>query len=454
MEDLLFKNYPHCSVIIDQCGDIIKSNIKAEQLFPRLFTENKSFFEIINFNPEQLPGLVEAIDKKEFYLMKNFSFKFNNYGNSKYDIEFSRYAGNRDFLLACIHKSKEEVYSGNGKENYFKEFIDSLDKLPLMFMVLNHKLEIISYNEYAARELFLPESSNYNRHKKIKFLDLIDQTNQNKIKQSLQEVVLNTCCKRTFCQITDNKGFDHTVEVIFLPHKVNSIGEDLKLEAGVTIKIFCLISDITDFKQKFQSRMIKENQGWRNKIQKHSDELAEANHLLKQEIEKRKAIESELRIYAATDVLTGIYNRRTGLLFLENRMKLSKREESHFVICFVDVNDLKKINDKFGHNEGDELIICISQILKKSIRESDIVFRLGGDEFIVIFQNTDIEKSELLWNRIQENIDFYNKNTEKKYDISLSFGFAEYDPRQNSSIEELIAFADQEMYKYKKKFYE
>lgn len=454
MEDLLFKNYPHCSVIIDKYGDIIKSNLKAEELFPHLFTENKSFFEIINLNSEKLTALIEAIDKNEFYLIKNFSFKFNNNGEDKLDIEFSRYAGNKDFLVACLHKSGRNYSSDNGKENYFKEFIDSLDQLPLMFMVLNHKLEIISYNEYSARELYLPESSKYNHRPKLKFLDLIDQTNHDKIKQSLQEVVLNTCCKRTFCQITDNKGFSHTVEVIFLPHKVNSLGEDVKLEAGMTIKIFCLISDITDFKQKFQSRMIKENQGWRNKIQKHSDELAEANQLLKQEIEKRKAIESELRIYAATDVLTGIYNRRTGLLFLENRMKLSKREASHFVICFVDVNDLKKINDKFGHNEGDELIICISQILKKSIRESDIVFRLGGDEFIVIFQNTDIKKSELLWNRIQKNIDYYNKNTEKKYEISVSFGFAEYDPHQDFSIEELIAFADQEMYKYKKKFYE
>jgi len=174
---------------------------------------------------------------------------------------------------------------------------------------------------------------------------------------------------------------------------------------------------------------------------------------LQQEIEKRKIIENELRLYAATDVLTGIFNRRTGLLFLENRIKLSKRDETYFLICFVDVNNLKSINDKYGHNEGDELIICISQILKKSVRDSDIVFRLGGDEFIIIFHSASIDKSQLLWERIQYNIDEINSSAEKKYDVSVSYGFAEYNPNEEKTIDDLLSYADNEMYKKKEKYH-
>lgn len=116
-------------------------------------------------------------------------------------------------------------------------------------------------------------------------------------------------------------------------------------------------------------------------------------------------------------------------------------------IAFVDVDNLKKINDRFGHCEGDKLLNRIATIIRRNIREYDFVFRYGGDEFIVVFRNADIKKAEEIWERVKRRIYEENIRRRRPYTISISVGFAGY--TDNISLQELIEFADKNMYRNK-----
>ncbi|RJS59311.1 GGDEF domain-containing protein [Bacillus sp. PK3_68] len=94
-----------------------------------------------------------------------------------------------------------------------------------------------------------------------------------------------------------------------------------------------------------------------------------------------KKVEAELRRHASVDILTGVINRRSGTEILQNAQKQHKE----FILCFIDINNLKEVNDKYGHSEGDELIKSVCQEITKHIEKEDVFFRYGGDEFIIVF---------------------------------------------------------------------
>lgn len=170
---------------------------------------------------------------------------------------------------------------------------------------------------------------------------------------------------------------------------------------------------------------------------------------LEAEIVERKRFEEELKYHATTDMLTDIANRRSGIMFLTNQVRLSKRNKTNLCVCFVDVNGLKGVNDTYGHEEGDDLIRIACQAMKESLRESDFIARLGGDEFLIIFPQCSIEFASDIWERVEARLDVLNKEKVKPYTISLSHGFAECGPGSMRSPDELISMADQKMYKNK-----
>jgi len=173
------------------------------------------------------------------------------------------------------------------------------------------------------------------------------------------------------------------------------------------------------------------------------------------DITRRKKAEDELERFATTDMMTGVLNRRAGLAFLEKSLHLAKRHGYKLTICYVDVNNLKIVNDTIGHNEGDELIKTVSEVLKKSLRISDTVCRLGGDEFLMILPKCSLRTAKKLWKRVSEKLEALNSRKNKKYPVSVSRGFLEFDPKQKvPPINEFISAADAEMYKEKRKFKE
>ena len=106
------------------------------------------------------------------------------------------------------------------------------------------------------------------------------------------------------------------------------------------------------------------------------------SHNQRCDITEKKQAEEEMQKQATVDMLTGTFNRRTGIIWLEKHMKLVTRSNSVVTICYLDVNDLKHVNDTYGHDEGDSLIKVVVATVQKFLRGSDIICRLGGDEFL------------------------------------------------------------------------
>ncbi|HDK7156405.1 TPA: diguanylate cyclase [Clostridium botulinum] len=173
----------------------------------------------------------------------------------------------------------------------------------------------------------------------------------------------------------------------------------------------------------------------------------------KDEILKRLYLEKEkLNYYAGTDAMTGTLNRRSGLSLLNKELNLSKNNSKNLVVCFIDVDKLKRINDAFGHEEGDKVLIKVAKTLKESVRKTDFVIRMGGDEFLIVFPETTMKEANKVWYRISRRVEDLNKYSHN-YNLSLSYGFYEYskETQKKICINDLIKKADAEMYKEKLK---
>ena len=165
---------------------------------------------------------------------------------------------------------------------------------------------------------------------------------------------------------------------------------------------------------------------------------------------QRKKAKEELTILKTPDYLTGILNRGTGIAFLQQQIDAAYKNTTKVTIIFVDVNHLKMINDTYGHHEGDKLIRDTSQLLLKELSHSEVVCRFGGDEFILILPNFTLQQATDLWQKIEDDIASYNVTQNNNYTISVSHGFAEYDPVNPVSVNTLIKKADTEMYAAKR----
>ena len=102
------------------------------------------------------------------------------------------------------------------------------------------------------------------------------------------------------------------------------------------------------------------------------------------DISERKKMEQELRELSLTDELTGLYNRRACLTLGEQLLKIANRDKKGIYVLYADVDNLKIINDEMGHQTGDQALSDVAAILKEKFRESDVIARIGGDEFVVI----------------------------------------------------------------------
>jgi len=167
-------------------------------------------------------------------------------------------------------------------------------------------------------------------------------------------------------------------------------------------------------------------------------------------IERQKML-SEIQKLSLIDELTGLYNRRGFETLAQKQIKLAQRLGKGMMLFFVDLDRMKWINDSFGHQEGDQALKVATAILKDSFRDSDIIARIGGDEFAVLLLQKVEVTVEILTTRLQDNLDAYNAMKKGKYRISVSAGLAQYDPRSFSTIEELLEEADKNMYEQKRR---
>ncbi|OPY77951.1 MAG: putative diguanylate cyclase AdrA [Syntrophorhabdus sp. PtaU1.Bin058] len=171
---------------------------------------------------------------------------------------------------------------------------------------------------------------------------------------------------------------------------------------------------------------------------------------ISQDITERKRLEQRLSAMSITDELTGLYNRRGFLTLTQQQLKIETRAKQDMLLFFTDLDNMKQINDTLGHKEGDRALIDVAGIFKETFRESDIIGRMGGDEFAVFAINTTDETQKILTTRLQNNLDTFNDRSMRPYKLFLSIGVAHYDPETPSSIDELITRADTLMYEQKK----
>lgn len=166
-------------------------------------------------------------------------------------------------------------------------------------------------------------------------------------------------------------------------------------------------------------------------------------------IERHKR-QSELQQSFLQDELTGLYNRRGFALLAEQQIKLAVRSLKGSLFFYFDLDGLKKINDTFGHREGDQILIQAADLLRQTFRQTDILARLGGDEFGVLAIEAQPESKNLLFSRLQDALKAHHAKTKIHGRLSISSGAAFLDPAQPCALEELMSRADQAMYRQKR----
>jgi diguanylate cyclase (GGDEF)-like protein len=131
------------------------------------------------------------------------------------------------------------------------------------------------------------------------------------------------------------------------------------------------------------------------------------------------------------------------------QIKIAHRTKKEMSVFYADLDDLKKINDTYGHDEGDAVLIEVSAIIRDAFRDSDIIARLGGDEFAVLAIDVAEGKAATLTRRLREKIAARNSRPGQAYSVSFSLGTARYDPDKPCSLAELLTSADKKMYQDK-----
>lgn len=173
------------------------------------------------------------------------------------------------------------------------------------------------------------------------------------------------------------------------------------------------------------------------------------------DITRRKQLEEQLRMTAITDELTGLFNRRGFFRLAEQQCKLANRTKRKMSLLYIDLNDLKTINDTLGHDTGDRALIDCAAILKKTFRESDILARIGGDEFAVLLtEHSDVDIDSIVIGNLRTNTGIFNQEIKRNYMVSFSIGSAHFDPADPCSAGDLLLRADTAMYEDKKQYHE
>lgn len=182
--------------------------------------------------------------------------------------------------------------------------------------------------------------------------------------------------------------------------------------------------------------LMKQQLSIQKKLAISAAELNEKNNLLNQ--------------LSITDALTGINNRRGFLDSVQRHVNSQFNEGKRAMLVFADMDNLKQVNDLFGHKDGDFAIKSIANILKKSFQEDDIIGRIGGDEFVAFAFLDDPQHPTIIRHKIMELSQALNDTCDKPYYIDISIGIATFTCSATLNIEDALHNADKALYESKK----
>jgi diguanylate cyclase (GGDEF)-like protein len=154
---------------------------------------------------------------------------------------------------------------------------------------------------------------------------------------------------------------------------------------------------------------------------------------------------------AITDELTGLYNRRGFVLMADQYLKQACQSEKPILLFYLDMDELKGINDRLGHQYGDSALIEAAGLIRRIFRSSDVIARVGGDEFCILVVDSSSSDARKIIKRFKSSVDKLNSRFSHPYQLSLSVGYTSWNSNQPCSIEELIVKADAAMYRNKGK---
>ena len=164
---------------------------------------------------------------------------------------------------------------------------------------------------------------------------------------------------------------------------------------------------------------------------------------------ERHRVRSALLSLSLIDELTGLYNRRGFMDLGEQYLKLARRAAHGVALFYLDLDRFKTINDTLGHHVGDRVLLKLSDILTAVFRSSDIIARMGGDEFAVLAVEATEDGAVLLLSRLRKRIDEFNQTRREPYQLALSIGMARHDGDGRIRLDDLLAQADAAMYEEK-----
>ncbi|MDH5361170.1 MAG: diguanylate cyclase [Gammaproteobacteria bacterium] len=175
-------------------------------------------------------------------------------------------------------------------------------------------------------------------------------------------------------------------------------------------------------------------------VDSRTEELRYKNQLLENEIVVRKNTEETLELISSTDPLTNLYNRRKFSEILKSKFDCRSNLELSLMLC--DIDKFKRINDGYGHNTGDQVLIAFSKLISDSVRKTDVVARWGGEEFVFLLPDTSLELAFTIAEKLRNKIAEYPFS--QVGEVTASFGVATFMPEDHE--EDLFGRADSALY--------
>ena len=197
---------------------------------------------------------------------------------------------------------------------------------------------------------------------------------------------------------------------------------------------------------KYKNEIILEK-----KIEDRTKNLTESNNKLSALVEERELLLKELKLLTITDPMTTLYNRRYFAEISKSIVALSKRKKENLSIIMIDIDKFKNVNDTYGHQFGDDVIISLSRILIESQRKSDIICRYGGEEFIILLPYTALDATAVVAEKIRILVESSRMTlpSNERFKFTISLGVAQVDIEKETNINDALKRADDGLYQAK-----